>query len=533
MYRLGIDVGGTKANIGLLNEHNSIVFKHTEKIPQNKDYKNVLSVLKNTLDAILSKNGISYSELMSCGMGVPGTVSKDGRIAIKIPNLSWENVNLADEFEKLTGIPTKLLQDSRAAAFGEYIAGNGRGKQIVVCVTLGTGIGTGIVINGNIFNGALGGAGELGHIPVVPNGRECGCGKGGCLENYVAGKGLGITAKEVFGKEFTANDIFNYAKSGDEKAKKILDDAIYMLGTAMVAMINLISPDCVLFSGGMSQQIDLFITPLIKYINEHIYRSSSEQNLYIGFAGLGEDAPMVGAALFAQNKNMRKPKLSASIMCADMLHLENDFKDLEESGIDYLHCDIMDGHFVPNLMLPLEMLNKIRNGSRLPYDIHLMTEKPESIIPFLNLKKGDIVSVHLESTPHVQRALTLINDAGATAALAINPSTPIEEVRELLYDIQIVLIMTVNPGFAGQKVVFQSFDKIKRMRKYLDDLGYDGIMIEVDGNCSFDNVPKMYEAGAEMFVVGSSSVFNSKYSIAEGTERLLSILKNCKGGNEK
>lgn len=525
MYRLGIDIGGTKVNIGLLDEHKNIAVKHIEKIPDNKDYKYVLIWLSEILDALLIKNGILYSKITSCGIGVPGTVSKDGKTAIKVPNLGWENANFADEFGKLTGIPTKLVQDSRAAAFGEYMAGKGQGKEIVVCVTLGTGIGTGIVINGKIFDGALGGAGELGHIPVVANGRECGCGKKGCLENYVAGKGLEITAKEVFGKEFTASDIFDKAKNGNEKAIKILDEAICMLGNALVSMINLISPNCLLFSGGMSKQTDLFITPLIKYIKEHSYCISAGDNLYIGLAGLNEDSPMVGAALLPQNIRATKPKMSASIMCADMLHFEDEFKKLEEAGIDYLHCDIMDGHFVPNLMLPMEMLNNVRKGTNLPYDIHLMTEKPENIIPLLDLKEGDIVSVHWESTPHVQRALALIKDAGAIPALALNPSTPIECVRELLDDIKIVLIMTVNPGYAGQKMIFQCLDKITRMRKYLDDLGYSDIIIEVDGNCSFDNVPKMYAAGAEMFVVGSSSIFDSKLGIAEGIKRLYSLLK--------
>ena len=184
----------------------------------------------------------------------------------------------------------------------------------------------------------------------------------------------------------------------------------------------------------------------------------------------------------------------------------------------------MDGHFVPNLMLPMEMLDKIRKGTHLSYDIHLMTEKPENIIPLLDLREGDIVSVHWESTPHVQRALQLIKDAGASAALAMNPSTPIECARELLDDIRTVLIMTVNPGYAGQKMVSSSLDKISRMRKYLDALGRQDISIEVDGNCSFENVPKMFAAGAEVFVVGSSSIFNPSCGIAEGTKKLLSGL---------
>ena len=308
MFRLGIDIGGTKVAIGLLNENQNIVIKHTEKIPDNKDFSHFLDWLSEILDALLTDNGISRIDILTCGIGVPGTVSADGKTALKVPNIGWVNASVAYEFERRTGIPTILVQDSRAAAFGEYIAGSGRGKQIVVCVTLGTGIGTGIVINGRIFDGALGGAGELGHIPAVPNGRQCGCGKKGCLENYAAGKGLGITVKEIFGDSYTPGDIFEQAKCGNESAVRILDEAIVMLGNAMVSIINLLSPDCLLFSGGMSRQTELLINPLIRYIKEHSYSVSVGENLYIGLAGLGEDSPLVGAALLPHPAIPKKPK---------------------------------------------------------------------------------------------------------------------------------------------------------------------------------------------------------------------------------
>ena len=298
MYKLGIDIGGTKVNMGLIDDNGNIILKYMEKLPENKNYHAILSHVKNKLDSILAKNNISYRDIASCGAGVPGTVSRDCKTALKVPNLGWENVGFASEFEALTGIPTKLIQDSRAAAFGEYIAGNGQGKKIVVCITLGTGIGTGIVMNGIVFDGALGCAGEIGHVPVVSNGRECGCGRKGCLENYVAGKGLDITAKELYGEGHSANDIFEYAKRGDEKAIDVLNEAIIMLGNALISMLNLISPDCLLFSGGMSTQKELFVIPLIDYIKKHKYNSPSDEDLYIDFAKLNEDSPMVGAALF-------------------------------------------------------------------------------------------------------------------------------------------------------------------------------------------------------------------------------------------
>ncbi|HEY5560962.1 MAG TPA: ribulose-phosphate 3-epimerase [Clostridiaceae bacterium] len=526
-YKLGIDIGGTKVNIGIIDENKRIVFKHAEKLPANLEYKNILSYIKNVLDKLLIVNTITYNQIESCGMGVPGTVSQDGKRVIKVPNLHWENVNCSKEFESLTHIPTKLVQDSRAAAFGEYLAGAGQGKKLVVCITLGTGIGTGIVMNGNIFDGILGSAGEIGHIPVASNGRPCGCGKKDCLENYVAGKGLAMTANELMaekGGNLTAEDVFDMAQSGSEIALKILGDAVEMLGNALVSVVNLISPDALLFSGGMSNQKELFLEPLMKYIYEHSYNISIGEGFYMGKATLGDDAPMIGAALQSDIIGKRAPRISASIMCANMLYLQNDLYKLEEAKIDYIHFDIMDGHFVPNLMLPIELLNAIRQATNLPFDIHLMVENPEKFIPLLNIKEGDMVSVHWESTPHVQRVLSMIKEKGANAVLAINPSTPIECCRDLLDDISMILIMTVNPGFAGQKLIPQSLDKITRIRKYLDDLGYCNIAIEADGNCSYENVPKMYAAGADTFVAGSSSIFDPQLGIIAGTNRLRALL---------
>lgn len=211
-----------------------------------------------------------------------------------------------------------------------------------------------------------------------------------------------------------------------------------------------------------------------------------------------------------------KAALSASLMCADLLNMQQNLDLLAEAGVEYLHFDIMDGHFVPNLMLPPDFARAVRHGSPLPFDIHLMVNMPEQVIPLLDLREGDLVSVHAESTAHVHRALSLIGDRGATAAVALNPATPIEVVRDVLPDIGMVLLMTVNPGYAGQKLVPQGIDKIQRMRAYLDGLGYCCMPIEVDGNCSFTNAPLMRAAGADIFVVGSSSLFDPSLGIAAG-----------------
>ena len=221
---------------------------------------------------------------------------------------------------------------------------------------------------------------------------------------------------------------------------------------------------------------------------------------------------------------MRKQKIAVSIMCADMMRVGEEIRELERLGIDYIHCDVMDGHFVPNLMLPYQFINRMKECTRLPLDIHLMVERPEESIGLMDIGKGDYISVHWESSVHVERAVSLIHSKGAVPMLAVNPSTPVECTRDLLDELGGVLIMTVNPGFAGQSVVPGAFSKVKRMRRYLDDCGYKKLDIEVDGNCSFDNIRLFMGAGANIYVLGTSALYRKDLSRIECIERVREIL---------
>ena len=460
-------------------------------------------------------------DILSCGVGIPGTVSADGTEIVKVPNISMLSVDFAEQLQKITKIPTRLVQDSRAAAWGEYLMGGGRECNTVVCVTLGTGIGTGIVMNGKIYDGALGCAGEMGHIPVVKDGRPCGCGKHGCLEKYCAGGGLDITAKELLGADMTASDLFDAAKQGHDEAKKAIQNAVELLGCGIVSIVNLLSPDCVLFSGGLCMQEALYLNPLIEYVSNYCYMADTVPVLKK--AELQELSPLYGAA-FLPMPERRKVYLSASVMCADVLNMGTELCKIQQAGIDMIHCDIMDNHFVPNLMMPSEFLNKLRPASDLPFDFHIMAEKPETIIEKLEIRQNDMISVHAESTRHLQKVVSLIKEKGAKASVALNPATPIDVLNEILPQLDMVLIMTVNPGFAGQKMVPGSFEKIKSMRQMLEMRGFKNVLIQVDGNCSFENVPKMYAAGADAFVLGTSSIFRKEHTIKEGVEKIRILL---------
>lgn len=291
MLRLGVDIGGTKINVGVVDENLKVL---KNQIFKTSEVKNVPELCLKFLNDFCLSAKIKKSEFGFCGIGVPGTVSIDGKRVIKVPNIDILDGITAKDFENALEIPCKILQDSRAAALAEYSV-QAEKPNVFVCITLGTGIGTGIIINGNIFTGGLAAAGEVGHIKTANGTRICGCGKVGCVETYAAGKGLDKTATEILGKGKTAFDLFLTAKNGDEKCIKAIDDATDRLSEAVTAIINILSPNCIAFSGGLIGQKELFLEPLFKKIKEKCYFAEEKTELKI--ATLGSDAPMIGAAI--------------------------------------------------------------------------------------------------------------------------------------------------------------------------------------------------------------------------------------------
>ena len=215
-----------------------------------------------------------------------------------------------------------------------------------------------------------------------------------------------------------------------------------------------------------------------------------------------------------------KNKIAPSMMCADIFALRETVDTFEKCDIELLHIDVMDGMFVPNIQLGTDYTRQLKKGSRIPVDIHFMIESPERHIAAFDFGEGDYVSIHYETTKHLQRVLQAIKDRGAKALLAINPATPVEVAIDVLDDIDGFMLMTVNPGFAGQKLCPGAIDKIARMRAMLTDRGLERVLIQVDGNCSFENIPKMKAAGADIFVVGTSSVFCGKCSVSQAVEKI-------------
>lgn len=218
-------------------------------------------------------------------------------------------------------------------------------------------------------------------------------------------------------------------------------------------------------------------------------------------------------------------RFSASLMCADQLNLEAHVRRLEAMGIHYLHLDLMDAHFTPNMPVGLVVLEQLRERTHLPFDVHLMVEDNDLFVRKLLSIGVQMISVHVESAVHLDCTLNLIREGGAKAGVALNPATPLDVLDYVLEKVDFVLMMTVNPGFAGQKVIPATLRKIADCRRYLDARGFRETPIQVDGNVSFENIPMMVSAGADILVLGSSSLYRSGATLWQNHRRVVEAVR--------
>lgn len=301
-YGFGVDIGGTTCKIGLFEMTGCLIEKW--EIPTNKE-DHGSHILDDVAESILQKmkeRSLTSEMVRGAGLGVPGPVGKDGTV-FGCVNLGWSVMNVEKELSEKTGLYIKAGNDANVAALGEMWQGGGRGHENVVMVTLGTGVGGGIIIDGKIVSGAHGAGGEIGHIKMRDNEENtCGCGGHGCLEQYASATGIVRMAKQRLRQNvrtvlndienLTAKDIFDAAKAGDSIAKELVDSLCKILGTALANIAVVADPEIFVIGGGVSKAGAV----LIKGIKEHYQKRAFHacRNTEITLATLGNDAGMFG-----------------------------------------------------------------------------------------------------------------------------------------------------------------------------------------------------------------------------------------------
>jgi ribulose-phosphate 3-epimerase len=208
-------------------------------------------------------------------------------------------------------------------------------------------------------------------------------------------------------------------------------------------------------------------------------------------------------------------KIAPSILSADFARLGEEIRAAEQGGADYIHIDVMDGHFVPNITIGPLIVTAVRKVTSLPLDVHLMIENPDRYIPDFAAAGADLITVHYEASPHLHRSVQLIQSLKKKAGVSINPATPVANLEVILDDLDLVLIMTVNPGFGGQSFIPSCLGKIEALRRLIDRRGL-AVELEVDGGVKIDNIRQIAAAGAEVFVAGSAVFGTADYKATIG-----------------
>ncbi|MHB1295663.1 MAG: ribulose-phosphate 3-epimerase [Anaerolineae bacterium] len=228
---------------------------------------------------------------------------------------------------------------------------------------------------------------------------------------------------------------------------------------------------------------------------------------------------------------IRPIRIAPSILSADFSRLGEQVHEAEEAGADYIHVDVMDGHFVPNITIGPLVVRALRPVTRLPLDTHLMIEQPERYIDAFAKSGSDMITVHVETCPHLHRTIQQIREAGARASVTLNPATPLCAIEEVLSLVDLVLVMTVNPGFGGQEMIPETLDKVRRLRCIGQERGLP-FLIEVDGGVNAHTVAQVVRAGADVLVMGAA-VFGNGAGIGRAIREVRRIADGARNGETK
>lgn len=317
---VGVDLGGTTTKLAFINMNGEILNKWEIPTDNSERGKNITINIAKTINQKLVELGESKEKLLGIGMGAPGPVRYKTGVILNAVNLGWEdNFPLRDRLEEETSLVSFIENDANCAALGEMWKGAGEGAKDLVCVTLGTGVGGGVITNGEMVQGFSGAGGEIGHVTAIPiGGARCNCGKKGCLETIASATGIVRLANEELTKAenselmelknknglITAKDVFDCARDGDSLALKIIEEVSFYLGFVLAGIANTLNPEKIILGGGVSKAGDILIKSVKEKFNEFAFtpvRNSTD----ITLATLGNNAGVIGAAWLVK-KNMAK-----------------------------------------------------------------------------------------------------------------------------------------------------------------------------------------------------------------------------------
>lgn len=313
-YYIGVDVGGSNIACAVVNDDCEIIARSKAKThgeTGKADYNEVVDVITRTINLACEAAGIKPSEASSIGIGCPGICNSDSGIVEYTNNLGFHNVPLKTDVEKEFNIPVYLDNDANAAAFGEFVAGAAKGARNAVVITLGTGVGSGIIIDEKIYRGTNFAAGEIGHTVIVADGLPCSCGRKGCFEAYSSATGLVNMTKKAAAEnpgslinklieedgKVSARTAYKAAKQGDEVGKWLTEEYVKYLAVGIANVINTFQPDILCIGGGVCNEGDLLLNPLKEAVYREIYSRDSKKTTKLTICTLGNDAGIIGAAM--------------------------------------------------------------------------------------------------------------------------------------------------------------------------------------------------------------------------------------------
>lgn len=298
-YYIGVDIGGTTIKLGMFSHVGELLEKW--EIPTRTE-ENGVNILPDVAASIEEKRAEKNGNIMGIGVGVPGPITEDGTV-LKCPNIGWDVFNVKKELADLTGVgKIRIGNDANVAALGEMWKGGGRGYDSIVMVTLGTGVGGGVILGGKILTGVKGAGGEIGHIKVNLNETEtCGCGGKGCLEQYSSATGIVRLAKKNLRKdsclsilgEITAKDVFDGAKANDSYCLEVVDEFARYLALALANIAHVVDPEAFVIGGGVSRAGQIIIDEVEKYYNDYVLFALRDKKFHL--AELGNDAGIYGS----------------------------------------------------------------------------------------------------------------------------------------------------------------------------------------------------------------------------------------------